>query len=142
MKKGDIILILLILLVAGSAFGIYRAFTGSGGGEAVVYVDGEEEGRYSLNEDQTIEINGGTNTLVIEMEAPVWRRRTVRIRSVSVTAQFREMEKVLFVCLTRLLYRLKMENHPERMRSCSKRGAVWKEEERAWRHLECLWRWH
>ena len=66
MKKGDIILILLILLVAGSAFGIYRAFTGSGGGEAVVYVDGEEEGRYSLNEDQTIEINGGTNTLVIE----------------------------------------------------------------------------
>ena len=62
MKKGDIILILLILLVAGSAFGIYRAFTG----EAVVYVDGEVEGRYSLNEDQTIEINGGTNTLVIE----------------------------------------------------------------------------
>ena len=128
MKKGDIILILLILLVAGSAFGIYRAFTGSGGGEAVVYVDGEEEGRYSLNEDQTIEINGGTNTLVIE--------------NGSATAQFREMEKVLFVCLTRLLYRLKMENHPERMRSCSKRGAVWKEEERAWRHLECLWRWH
>ena len=66
MKKGDIILILLILLVAGSAFGIYRAFPGSGGGEAVVYVDGEEEGRYSLNEDQTIEINGGTNILQIK----------------------------------------------------------------------------
>lgn len=66
MKKGDIILIFLILLVAGSAFGIYRAFTGSGGGEAVVYVDGEEKGRYSLNEDRPIEINGGTNTLVIE----------------------------------------------------------------------------
>lgn len=66
MKKGDIILIFLILLVAGSAFGICRAFTGNGGGEAVVYVDGEEKGRYSLNEDRTIEINGGTNTLVIE----------------------------------------------------------------------------
>ena len=66
MKKGDIILIFLILLVAGSAFGIYRAFTGNGGGEAVVYVDGEEKGRYSLNEDRTIVINGGTNTLVIE----------------------------------------------------------------------------
>lgn len=65
MKKGDIILILLILLAAAASFGAYAFFAGSGGAEAVVYIDGEEEGRYSLKKEQTIELNGGTNTLVI-----------------------------------------------------------------------------
>ena len=66
MKKGDIILVLVILLVAGSAFGIYTFLSGHDGGAVVIYVDGEEEGRYRLDKDRTVEINGGTNTLRIE----------------------------------------------------------------------------
>lgn len=66
MKKGDIIIILLVLLLAGSAFGIYSAFFGGAGAEVVVYVDGEETGRYPLYEDCTVKINDGTNMLVIE----------------------------------------------------------------------------
>ena len=59
MKKGDIILVLVILLVAGSAFGIYTFLSGHDGGAVVIYVDGEEEGRYRLDKDRTVEINGG-----------------------------------------------------------------------------------
>ena len=66
MKKGDIILVLVILLVAGSAFGIYTFLSGHDGGAVVIYVDGEEEGRYRLDKDRTVEINGGTNTLRID----------------------------------------------------------------------------
>lgn len=69
MKKGDIIIILLVLLLAGSVFGIYTLFFGGKGADVVIYVDGEETGRYRLDENRTIEINEGTNTLVIENES-------------------------------------------------------------------------
>lgn len=69
MKKGDIIIILLVLLLAGSVLGIYTLFFGGKGADVVIYVDGEETGRYRLDENRTIEINDGTNTLVIENES-------------------------------------------------------------------------
>ena len=67
MKKGDEILIGVVLLLAGLAF-LWMQLTASEGSKAVVRIDGQETAVYDLNEDinVTIEgINGGSNTLVI-----------------------------------------------------------------------------
>lgn len=66
MKKGDLILILLVLLAAGMTFGIFTFLSGGKSGDVVIYIDGKESGRYSLDEDRTVEINGGTNLLAIQ----------------------------------------------------------------------------
>lgn len=65
-KKKDWILILLILVVAGAAYGIHE-FAGSKGADVVtVKVDGKVTGTYPLDKDQKIKINGGTNILTIK----------------------------------------------------------------------------
>ena len=64
MKRRDFLLIggllllslLLLLLRAG----------GKAGGEIIVRVDGQEQGRYSLSAAGRYELNGGTNVLKIE----------------------------------------------------------------------------
>lgn len=71
MKKNDVILIAVILTLALTAFaGIswYSART-TREGEAVVYLDGEEQGRYPLSQDTLVEIpseNGNYNLLEIK----------------------------------------------------------------------------
>ena len=65
----DLILVGMLLLAALQLFFLMREKqtkeTGTGA-VAVVTVDGEEFGRYSLNENGTFLLNGGSNTLVIE----------------------------------------------------------------------------
>ena len=58
MKKRDYILIGCILLVAAVCAGFFL-LTGKEAQEAVVTVDGEVYGTYSLAKDQTIEIQNG-----------------------------------------------------------------------------------
>lgn len=63
MKKNDWMLAAGLLLIACLS-GAFLYGTRSGGASVVVRVDGKEYGRYSLQEDQTVEING-TNRLQI-----------------------------------------------------------------------------
>ena len=65
MKKRDIILILSILTVAVALFLIVEMTKEEGAG-VVVKVDGVEVAEYSLSENGTHALNGGTNILVIE----------------------------------------------------------------------------
>ena len=68
MKKrrwGDIILIVVLLNAALVLFRLFIWNQDSGAG-VVVAVDGKEIARYSLTQEGTYELNGGTNTLVIE----------------------------------------------------------------------------
>ena len=58
MKKRDYILIGCILLIAAVCAGFFL-LTGKKAQEAVVTVDGEVYGTYSLAKDQTIEIQDG-----------------------------------------------------------------------------------
>lgn len=66
MKKNTLILIAVILILAGGFYLLNRYVLQEDGAAAVVTVDDREIGRYSLSEDQTVTLNGGTNTLVIE----------------------------------------------------------------------------
>ena len=65
----DLILVGFLLLAALLLFILMRQKqteeTGDGA-VAVVTVDGEEVGRYSLNKNGTFPLNGGSNTLVVE----------------------------------------------------------------------------
>ncbi len=61
LKKKDIVLVVIIFLAALGAFLLHELI----GAAAAGSVDGEIEAVYSLGEDKEIEINGGTNTLVI-----------------------------------------------------------------------------
>ena len=63
-RIGDLILIAALLLLA---LVLYFAFSDGQdrGGWAVVSVDGEEIGRYSLSEDGVYPLNGGTNVMQI-----------------------------------------------------------------------------
>lgn len=68
-KKGDFILIGSILAVAAVSLLVYRYMGSVAAQWAVVTVDGQEYGRYPLDEDQEILIQGaagGTNLLVIK----------------------------------------------------------------------------
>lgn len=65
LKKNDILLIVIVLVVAGSAYLLHEKIGVSAANCITVKVNGEIEGVYSLGEDQEIEINGGTNHLVI-----------------------------------------------------------------------------
>lgn len=65
LKKKDIVLVALIFMAALGAFLLHELIGAAAAGSVTVKVDGEIEAVYSLGEDQEIEINGGTNTLVI-----------------------------------------------------------------------------
>ena len=67
MKKNDIKLIMIVLLIAMAGF-IASRFIGNQSAEIVVItVHGKEYGRYSMKEDQEVAI-GDTNVLVIQNE--------------------------------------------------------------------------
>ena len=66
MKKKDIILIVAIILIAGIAFGAKSLFS-QNGAEVTVVIDGKEYGKYSLKEDQVIDVDGH-NKVVIKDE--------------------------------------------------------------------------
>ncbi len=65
MKRNTWILIAVILILAGAFYLLNRYVLQEDGAAALVTVDDKEIGRYSLSEDQTVTLNGGTNTLVI-----------------------------------------------------------------------------
>lgn len=66
LKKKDIVLIVIILIVAALAFFLHAIIGARGAGCITIKVNGAIEGVYTLGEDQEIEINGGTNHLVIK----------------------------------------------------------------------------
>lgn len=66
LEKRDKLLIVIVVCVALCAFLVHRIIGGDGAGKVTVKVNGELKGTYSLAEDQTIEINGGTNILQIK----------------------------------------------------------------------------
>lgn len=65
LSKKDIALIVIIIVVATGAFLLHNVLKDSGAGTAMIKVDGKIEGTYSLNEDQEIKINNGSNILQI-----------------------------------------------------------------------------
>ncbi len=65
-KKKDVVLILVIIIAAGLASGFHELIGADSAGCVTVKVDGVIEGVYSLGEDQEVDINGGTNHLVIK----------------------------------------------------------------------------
>lgn len=66
LEKRDKLLIVIVVCVALCAFLAHQIIGGDGAGKVTVKVNGELKGTYSLDEDQTIEINGGTNILQIK----------------------------------------------------------------------------
>lgn len=65
-KKADVILFIAVLLSAAVFF--LLSFFADDGGYAVVYVDGEEVGRYALDKDATatfLSDDGGFNTVTL-----------------------------------------------------------------------------
>lgn len=65
MKKNDIILAVIILIIAGAGLLIYIGLGKQSAGTITVTVDGEVFGTYSLEKNQKIQIND-TNHLVIQ----------------------------------------------------------------------------
>ena len=65
MKKRDIILIASVLIVAAALF-LVLELTKEAGARVIVKIDGQEVAEYSLEENGTYPLNGGTNLLVIE----------------------------------------------------------------------------
>ncbi len=72
MKKNDIILVALLLLLAGAAYlaiSLYQNSTTGKQGVAVVYIDGKKKAEYPLNKDTEVKIeleNGKYNLLEIK----------------------------------------------------------------------------
>ena len=66
LEKIDKLLIVIVVCVALCAFLAHQIIGGDGAGKVTVKVNGELKETYSLAEDQTIEINGGTNILQIK----------------------------------------------------------------------------
>lgn len=66
LEKRDKLLIVIVVCVALCAFLAHQIIGGDGAGKVTVKVNGELKGTHSLAEDQTIEINGGTNILQIK----------------------------------------------------------------------------
>lgn len=63
--RADIILIVSLIVLSATAFGILFAFR-ERGKRVIVEVDGKIVAEYSLDEEGEYAINGGTNILVIE----------------------------------------------------------------------------
>lgn len=69
MKKNDVILVISLLAIALAAFGgvsLYSRLSTSKP-EAVVYLDGVEQGRYPLSEDTTVEIRQGVGWNILQI---------------------------------------------------------------------------
>jgi len=70
MKKNDFYIIIAVVTMAAVIYAAYGFLYRGGGGRAVIYVDGEEYGTYSLDKDEVIAIQGVdekyVNTLVIK----------------------------------------------------------------------------
>lgn len=68
LKKGDIFVVVIILVVAGGLYFSGLLQPGEKGGEAVVYVEGKEEARLSLDDDKEIvvETKEGYNVVKVE----------------------------------------------------------------------------
>lgn len=64
MKRKDIILIIVILIVAGMGFGAKSLFAQKG--EVIIKVDGKDYGTYPLNEDKTIDIDEHNKVIIKE----------------------------------------------------------------------------
>ena len=62
--KNDIVLIGVLLVLA--VILLFVCGNREAGAYVIVRVNGEETGRYSLSQDGTYELNGGSNILVIE----------------------------------------------------------------------------
>ena len=65
MKKNDFILIISVIFIALSVFLFLKFTKEEGSGQVVVKVEGEEFGRYDIDEDNEININNN-NILVIK----------------------------------------------------------------------------
>lgn len=65
MKKRDLILISVILVIGLLAWGVLE-LAKQEGAYVTVSINGEEVARYSLSKDGEYELNGGTNILKIE----------------------------------------------------------------------------
>jgi hypothetical protein len=66
MKKNSFILAAVILIVAAAVYILNIYVLQKDGAVAVVTVDEAEIGCYALSEDQTVELNDGSNILVIQ----------------------------------------------------------------------------
>lgn len=68
MKKKDIILVIVVLLIAGVSYSVMHFMRLGEGHFAQVSVDGKVQGTYSLDKDRTIEIKSskGKNILIIK----------------------------------------------------------------------------
>lgn len=66
MKKNDFKLIIVVLVIAVAAFFVHNFMGSKSAGTVTVKIDGELAGTYSLLENQEIEINNGSNILVIK----------------------------------------------------------------------------
>ncbi|MBQ5849270.1 MAG: NusG domain II-containing protein [Lachnospiraceae bacterium] len=67
-KKKDMLLVAAVLLIAGIMAVIFYLPDKKGGNMVCVMVDGKEYGRYSLKENQTIEVSDekGYNRIIID----------------------------------------------------------------------------
>lgn len=65
-KRNDLILIIIVVTIAAIVFLAHNMMGSNQPGIVTVKVDGEVQGRYSLLENQEIEINGGANILIIK----------------------------------------------------------------------------
>lgn len=68
MKKMDFIIIICILAVAGILYFSGLLHSDIVGAEAVVYLDGKEYDRLSLNEDKTLTITNGKQKNTVRVE--------------------------------------------------------------------------
>ena len=66
LKKNDKVLIIIILGIAVAVFAVYFITGRNEAGNVTVKVDGVFQGTYNLSEDQEIEINDGSNVLLIK----------------------------------------------------------------------------
>ncbi len=64
-RRNDLLLVFLVAGLAAAVWLFRQAGRDAGNAHVIVKVDGRTEGIYDLNEDQTISVNHGSNTLVI-----------------------------------------------------------------------------
>lgn len=68
MKKKDMILIIVLLVIAAAGLFAVKALQSGDGGQVVISIDGSEYGRYPIDQDQTITVDNayGHNLIMIE----------------------------------------------------------------------------
>ena len=66
LQKRDIILIILVIVIAAVFYLAHEWQSNADNGQITVTVNGEIQGIYPLDQDQTIQINQGTNILEIK----------------------------------------------------------------------------